>query len=128
MIISPVLAFEAEKNSFRRLGHLWPRKWLTWGPYGTTPGGGFFSSVQPANLLIGFDLEAIGHPRRFTIVRQVASRARHPGCATAAGARSCQRPAGVLLTDPAYIVAEGAFDHAKQFAPALVTLTNFPDS
>src|ERR1700761_1542044 len=52
------------------------------------------------------DLEALGHSRRFAILRHVAPGARHLRSTAAAGVITCPRPAGMPLAYPADIVAE----------------------
>jgi hypothetical protein len=72
-------------------------------------------SSMPRIVFFNLDQEPLGHARRGLLIILIAPRARRAGCAVGTGARPIPRLAGMGLTDPADVLAEGAFDHGRQF-------------
>jgi hypothetical protein len=77
-------------------------------------------SPQPAALdgrasavLIDLDQEAIRHARHGLFVIRVAPWARHASGSAGTGVRPIPRLAGMGLTDPADVLAEGALRHSS---------------
>ena len=71
-------------------------------------------------MLVG--LEPLRQPRRLALVSLVATRTGHAGPAALASMRTLPRAIGMVLTDPAAILAAKA-DHANSSAPAGVNAT-----
>jgi hypothetical protein len=70
-------------------------------------------------LVVEFDPEAFWRPGVFAF-GYVASRARRTGAATDAGVPAFPRPLGMALTDPAAILAQGAF-HGRELISNFAT-------
>jgi hypothetical protein len=85
------------------------------------PQTGGTNSISPA-VFVHLGFEAIRHPRRLVTGGHVAPRARHASTAAVASVRTFPRPAGMVLADPAAVLAEGTFHQANSSAPAWVNV------
>jgi hypothetical protein len=69
---------------------------------------GLTNSMSPA-VFIDLNLEALRHPRRVFLIARIAPRTRRARTTACAGVVAIPRPAGMILTHPAAILAERAF-------------------